>query len=66
IFFDGHAWNFSQPVIEVKLYNVQGQMVEQERGLLYNWNPANHTQGVYVLTLKDAFGFQKTMKILID
>ncbi len=66
IFFDGHAWNFSQPVMEMKLYNVQGQIVEQERGLFYNWNPSNHAQGVYVLSLKDALGIEKTMKILID
>lgn len=64
--FDGNSWNFSSPVQHLKLLNVQGQVIEQQQGLIYNWNPGAQASGLYILSIEDTRGLAKSVKIFID
>lgn len=64
--FDGNSWNFSSPVQYLKLLNVQGQVIEQQQGLIYNWNPGAQASGLYILLIEDTRGLAKSVKIFID
>lgn len=66
VYFDGNECVFSETVQNIRLYNLQGQLVASEKVPSRHWLPNTNVQGIYLLSVTSVSGAQHTFKVSLD
>ena len=66
VYFDGNECVFSETVQNIRLYNLQGQLVASDKVLSHHWLPNTNVQGIYLLTVTSVSGAQHTFKVSLN